>query len=131
MAPSSPSTGSARAPTVIVISGANCDRATKRRLAEHLAEHFTVLNYDRRGRGDSGDTTTPYAVEREIEDLRALLDELGGSGSVYGHSSGAALAVHAAAHGVPIQRDTTGPGPAVAPRALVGGAGGDRAHTGI
>jgi alpha-beta hydrolase superfamily lysophospholipase len=90
-------------PAVIVISGANCDRGTKRHLAEQLAHHFTVLNYDRRGRGDSGDTA-PYTVEREIEDLQALLVEAGESVPVYGHSSGAALAVHAAAHGVPIAR---------------------------
>lgn len=90
-------------PAVIVVSGANCDRATKRGLAEHLARQFTVLNYDRRGRGDSGDTA-PYAVQREVEDLQALVAEAGGPVSVYGHSSGAALAVHAAAQGVPIAR---------------------------
>ena len=53
---------------VIVVGGATCDRAMTRPLAEQLAQHFTVINYDRRGRGDSGDTA-PYAVEREIEDL--------------------------------------------------------------
>ena len=70
-------------------------------LAEELAEHFTVFNYDRRGRGESGDTA-PYAVEREIEDLGAIISEAGGVASVYGHSSGAALALRAAAHGLPI-----------------------------
>jgi pimeloyl-ACP methyl ester carboxylesterase len=62
-------------------------------LARLLAPSFTVYNYDRRGRGDSGDTQ-PYAVEREIEDLEALIDA-GGSACLYGHSSGAALALEA------------------------------------
>jgi pimeloyl-ACP methyl ester carboxylesterase len=88
---------------VIVVGGATCDRAMTRPLAEQLAQHFTVINYDRRGRGDSGDTA-PYAVEREIEDLAALISEVGGTASVYGHSSGAGLALHAAAHGLPIAR---------------------------
>ena len=51
-----------------------------------LAQRFTLINYDRRGRGDSGDTA-PYAVEREIEDLGALIAVAGGTASVYGHSS--------------------------------------------
>jgi pimeloyl-ACP methyl ester carboxylesterase len=88
---------------VIVVGGAMCDRAMTRPLAEQLAQHFTVINYDRLGRGDSGDTA-PYAVEREIEDLRALIAEAGGTASVYGHSSGAGLALHAAAHGLPIAK---------------------------
>ena len=61
-------------------------------LARLLARHFTVFTYDRRGRGDSGDTA-PYAVEREIEDIAALLDEAGGQAFVWGISSGAALAL--------------------------------------
>jgi len=60
-----------------------------------LAPHFTVFAYDRRGRGESGDTA-PYAVEREVEDLEALITEAGGSAFVFGHSSGAALALEAA-----------------------------------
>jgi pimeloyl-ACP methyl ester carboxylesterase len=88
---------------VIVVGGATCDRAMTRPLAEQLARHFTVINYDRRGRGDSGDTA-PYAVEREIEDLAALIAEAGGTASVYGHSSGAGLVLHAAAHGLPITK---------------------------
>jgi pimeloyl-ACP methyl ester carboxylesterase len=80
-----------------------CDRALMRPTAEELAKHFTVFNYDRRGRGDSGDTA-PYAVEREIEDLGALVIEAGGQASVYGHSSGAGLVLHAAAHGLPIAK---------------------------
>ena len=80
-----------------------CDRALMRPTAEELAKHFTVFNYDRRGRGDSRDTA-PYAVEREIEDIGALIDEAGGRASVYGHSSGAGLVLHAAAHGLPIAK---------------------------
>src|SRR6185295_1757987 len=64
-------------------------------LADLLAPHFTVIHYDRRGRGDSTDTQ-PYAVQREIEDIEALIDEAGGSASLYGISSGAALAMEAA-----------------------------------
>ncbi len=90
-------------PPVILVGAALQDRATYRPLAEKLARHFTVINYDRRGRGDSGDTL-PYAIEREIEDIGALLDEAGGTASVYGHSSGAALVLHAAAHGLPITK---------------------------
>jgi pimeloyl-ACP methyl ester carboxylesterase len=90
-------------PPVIVVGGAMCDRALTGPTAEELAKHFTVLNYDRRGRGDSGDTG-PYAVEREIEDIGALIVEAGGTASVYGHSSGADLALHATAHGLPIDR---------------------------
>jgi pimeloyl-ACP methyl ester carboxylesterase len=90
-------------PPVIVVGGATCDRAMTRPLAEQLAQHFTVFNYDRRGRGDSGDTA-PYTVEREIEDLEALIAGAGGTASVYGHSSGAGLALHAAAHTLPITK---------------------------
>lgn len=61
-----------------------------------LAQHFSVIHYDRRGRGDSGDTS-PFAVEREIEDIAALIDGAGGAAFVFGISSGAALALHAAA----------------------------------
>lgn len=78
-------------PPVILVSAALQDRALYRPLAGELAPFFTVFNYDRRGRGESDDTA-PYAVEREIEDLRALIQEAGGSAAVYGHSSGAALA---------------------------------------
>jgi pimeloyl-ACP methyl ester carboxylesterase len=88
---------------VIVVGGQLADRALTRPTAEELAKYFTVFNYDRRGRGDSGDTA-PYAVEREIEDLAALIAEAGGRASVYAHSSGAALALHAAAGGLPIAK---------------------------
>src|SRR5215218_1370978 len=91
-------------PPVIVVGGAMCDRALTGPTAEELAKHFTVFNYDRRGRGDSGDTQ-PYAVEREIEDIGALIAEAGGTASVYGHSSGASLVLHAAAaEGLPIAK---------------------------
>jgi alpha-beta hydrolase superfamily lysophospholipase len=90
-------------PTVIVVGGATCDRAKTSDLAEALSAHFTVLNYDRRGRGASGDTL-PYSVAREVEDLAALLDDAGGAAYVYGHSSGAGLVVHALAAGLPITR---------------------------
>ncbi len=70
-------------------------------LAERLASDFTAITYDRRGRGESGDTL-PYAVEREIEDLAAVIDVAGGSAFVYGFSSGAILALWAAADGLPI-----------------------------
>jgi pimeloyl-ACP methyl ester carboxylesterase len=89
-------------PPVIVVGGQLCDRALTRPTAEELAKRFTVFNYDRRGRGDSGDTS-PYALEREVEDIGALIDEARGKASVYGHSSGAALALHAAA-GLPISK---------------------------
>jgi pimeloyl-ACP methyl ester carboxylesterase len=88
---------------VIVVGGQLCDRALTRPTAEELAKHFTTFNYDRRGRGDSGDTQ-PYAVQREIEDIGALIAEAGGTASVYAHSSGAALALRAAAAGLLISK---------------------------
>jgi pimeloyl-ACP methyl ester carboxylesterase len=83
-------------PALILVDGAMCTRssASKPELAKRLAQHFTVYSFDRRGRGDSGDTE-PYAVEREIEDIDALIDEAGGSACVYGHSSGGCLALDA------------------------------------
>ena len=92
-------------PPVILVVGALCSRTLGPgvKLAPALAEQFTVFTYDRRGRGDSGDAGR-YAVEREVEDLEALIQEAGGSASVFGHSSGAVLALEAAAHGLPIER---------------------------
>ena len=90
-------------PPLILVGGMFCDRRTMRSLANELAHAFCVINYDRRGRGSSGDIR-PYAVEHEIEDIAALIHEAGGSAAVYGHSSGAALAVRAAAAGLPITR---------------------------
>lgn len=90
-------------PPIVVVSGMFCDRQTTQDLAEHLAAQFTVMNYDRRGRGESGDTA-PYAAEREVEDIAALITEAGGTASVYGHSSGAGLALNAAAGELAITR---------------------------
>jgi pimeloyl-ACP methyl ester carboxylesterase len=88
---------------IVLVAGASCDRAIDTPIAEALARNFTVLNYDRRGRGDSGDTP-PYSVEREVDDIRALLEAAGGSATVLGLSSGAVLAAEAAASGLPIDR---------------------------
>jgi pimeloyl-ACP methyl ester carboxylesterase len=88
-------------PPLIYVGGALNDRGSGAALAARLAERFTVYAYDRRGRGDSGDTP-PYAVSREVEDLEALIAEAGGSAFVYGISSGGALALEAAARGLPI-----------------------------
>lgn len=90
-------------PAVILVSGALSERMAARPLAAALAPHFTVIGYDRRGRGESGDTP-PYAVAREVEDIEALLGVAGGSAFVFGHSSGAALALEAANTGAAIAR---------------------------
>lgn len=83
-------------PPVILVDGALCRRdfGPARPLAMLLCDRYTVFIYDRRGRGESGDTS-PYAIEREVEDIGALLDVAGGSAYVYGISSGAALALEA------------------------------------
>ncbi|MER5768343.1 alpha/beta fold hydrolase [Streptomyces sp. NPDC001985] len=88
-------------PPVVLVGGALCTAATDAPLAGLLAPRFGVVTYDRRGRAASGDTA-PYAVEREIEDLAAVIEEVGGSASVHGMSSGGALALRAAAAGLPI-----------------------------
>ena len=82
---------------IILVDGALCSRSfgPMPKLAPLLAQHFTVFMYDRRGRGDSGDTA-PYGPEREVEDIEALIKEAGGSASVFGISSGAGLALRAA-----------------------------------
>lgn len=87
-------------PPLILVDGAFCHRGLgpSSPLAALLAQHFTVFTYDRRGRGASADTA-PYGVEREIEDLQALIDEAGGSAYVWGISSGAALALETAHRG--------------------------------
>ena len=92
-------------PALIMVDGALCSRAIGpgKTLAAPLSESFTVFTYDRRGRGDSSDSV-PYTVEREIEDLEALIREAGGSAYVFGHSSGAALALEAAARGSSITK---------------------------
>jgi pimeloyl-ACP methyl ester carboxylesterase len=88
---------SGEGPAIILVDGALCSRAMgpMPKLAPHLAESHTVFTYDRRGRNESGDTA-PYSVQREIEDLEALIDEAGGSASLFGVSSGAALALEVA-----------------------------------
>lgn len=85
-----------KGPALVVIGGALSDRSGAAELAQLLAARFTVYAYDRRGRGDSGNTL-PYSVQREVEDIEALIDSAGGSALVYGKSSGAALALQAAA----------------------------------
>ena len=82
-------------PALVLVGGASTTRVDLAPLAVALAPFFTVLAYDRRGRGDSGDTA-PYAVEREVDDIGALIDEAGGSAFLFGHSSGAVLALEAA-----------------------------------
>jgi pimeloyl-ACP methyl ester carboxylesterase len=93
-------------PPVILVGGAfqyrSFDPRTQQ-LAGLLAEKFTVIHYDRRGRGESGDTQ-PYDVRREVEDLGALIAEVGGQAAVFGMSSGAALVIEAAASGLPITK---------------------------
>lgn len=86
---------SGQGPALILVIGAMGTRLDEAGLARALAPHFTVFAYDRRGRGDSGDRA-PYAVEREVEDIDALIAEAGGSACVFGGSSGAVLALEAA-----------------------------------
>jgi pimeloyl-ACP methyl ester carboxylesterase len=88
---------------LIVVGGAWNTRQSAAALAEQLAGSFAVYTYDRRGRGDSGDTP-PYAVEREIEDLQAVIEATGGSAALFGHSSGGALALEATARSVSVSR---------------------------
>jgi pimeloyl-ACP methyl ester carboxylesterase len=84
-------------PALIIVDGALGSRASGfgSELAKLLSSDLSVYSYDRRGRNESGDTQ-PYSVEREVEDIEALIDEAGGSAFVYGMSSGAALALEAA-----------------------------------
>src|SRR4029453_7658651 len=92
-------------PALIVVDGALCSRAfgPSAKLAPLLAQHFTVYTYDRRGRGESGDAPA-YAPAREVEDLAALITHAGGTASLLGLSSGGALALEAAASGLPVTR---------------------------
>ena len=90
-------------PPVILVCGGSVDRTADARIAEELASDFTVFNYDRRGRGDSGDTP-PYAIEREVEDIDAVVQEAGGAANLWGSSSGAVLALIAASRGLPITK---------------------------
>lgn len=90
---------------VIIVDGALCYRGSgpARPLAAELATDFTVLTYDRRGRGESG-AGAEFAVEREIEDIEALVKEAGGDAYVFGSSSGGMLALEAANHGVGVRK---------------------------
>lgn len=92
-------------PALVLVDGAFCYRENgpTPELAPLLAQNFTVFAYDRRGRGESGDQR-PYALEREVEDLKAIIDEAGGSALVVGISSGAGVALQAAASGLPIKK---------------------------
>lgn len=89
-------------PPLVLIDGAFCHRTfgPMPQLAPLMAKHFTVVHHDRRGRGETGDGATPWALEREIEDIAALVDHVGGEAFVYGTSSGAVLAARAVAAGV-------------------------------
>lgn len=82
-------------PPLIIVLGALNKRGSGKKLAQALSDRFTAVSYDRRGRGDSGDTP-PYSVRREIDDIEALIDALGGRANLYGHSSGAVLSLLAA-----------------------------------
>ncbi len=90
-------------PALIITGGALGDHHFYIPLANELAKHFTVYNFDRRGRGRSGDTQ-PYSVEREVEDVAALIAHAGQQVFVYGHSAGSALALRAAAAGLKIAK---------------------------
>lgn len=89
---------------VVLIGGAFNDRSTVAGLAAQLAPHFCVLTYDRRGRGASGDESQDYAIADEVGDLAAVLAYAGGRAGVFGHSSGAILALEGAHNGLPIDR---------------------------
>src|SRR5437879_146727 len=84
-----------RGPVVLIVLGALNARKSGRTLAKLLGPKFTAVSYDRRGRGDSTDAAS-YTPGREVEDIAALIDAVGGPVCLYGHSSGAALAISAA-----------------------------------
>lgn len=92
-------------PPVVLVDGAFCSRrfGPTDKLAPLLAERFTVYAYDRRGRGESADNKA-YALEREVEDLGAIVAAAGGSACVFGMSSGGVLALEAAARGAPVKK---------------------------
>ena len=93
---------SGQGPALALITGAFTNRSSTNALASGLTERYTVYQFDRRGRGDS-DQGGPYAIEREVEDLAAVIDAAGGSAYGFGHSSGGALALEAAARDVPLR----------------------------
>ncbi len=88
---------------VVLISGGPADRTSNTPLAELLKARFTVLNYDRRGRGESGDAPE-WTPDREYEDLAAVIDEAGGSAALIGNSGTGNIALEAAARGLPVTR---------------------------
>jgi pimeloyl-ACP methyl ester carboxylesterase len=88
---------------IIFVVGAFNERATAAPIAKLLEPRFTTFTYDRRGRGDSGDTL-PYSIDREVDDLAALIDVAGGSAALFGYSSGAVLALKAAARGLAVRK---------------------------
>ena len=90
-------------PPIVLVCGGSVDRGANAGVAAILASDFSVLNFDRRGRGDSGDTL-PYAIEREIEDIDAVIAAAGGSVGLWGSSSGAALALRATAAGASVTK---------------------------
>ena len=89
-------------PPVVLVCGGSVDRMADAAIAQELASDFTVFNYDRRGRGDSGDTL-PYAIDREVEDIEAVIGAAGGSAFLWGSSSGAVLTL-IAAESVPVSK---------------------------
>lgn len=89
-------------PALVLVVGAFCDSSSTADLTALLADSFTVHEYDRRGRGASGDTA-PWTPQREVEDLTAVIAATGDTPAVYGHSSGGAIALEAAAAGVPMR----------------------------
>jgi pimeloyl-ACP methyl ester carboxylesterase len=93
---------SGEGPPLVLVGGAFQDRSSMKTLGIGLQDAFTVHEYDRRGRGDSGNTP-PFAVQREVEDLAAVIEAAGEPAFVFGQSSGGALALEAAAVGVPIR----------------------------
>lgn len=92
-----------RGPVVVLVGGGLDDGSENIPIGEHLSARFAVVNYRRRGRGDSGDTQ-PYSVRREIEDLAAVIEAGGGRAHLFGASTGGALALEAAAAGLPVDR---------------------------
>lgn len=90
-------------PAVVIVGGVLGDRSQQAPVANLLGSQFSVINFDRRGHGESG-FTAPYSAEREAEDLAAVVDVAGGEACVYATSGCAVIALHAAASGVPIRR---------------------------
>jgi pimeloyl-ACP methyl ester carboxylesterase len=93
-----------RGAPVILVGGAYNDRSTVAALAAALAPDFTMITYDRRGRGDSTNNDRDFDVNREFGDLAAVIEQAGGTASVFGHYSGGVLAIEAALRGLPIER---------------------------